>query len=501
MGTSLVTADLILIGFCADGSPDMREGCALLIADGMVQEIGEANDLARRHPHAERLGGSRQVAIPGLINAHHHVGLTPFQLGVPDLPLELWIAARMRLREVSPRLDTLFSAFEMLASGVTTVQHLHARAPGAPEAVLARADEILAAYHEVGMRVSYSFALRDQNRLVYAADQDFVATLPQALRAEVAAYLGAFALPLADQVAIFHELRARHSTRGDTAIQIGPANLHWLSDAALETAAQMHSDTAAPMHIHLLETPYQAEYARRRTGGSAVSHLDRFGLLGPQTTLGHAVWMTADDLALCAERGVCLCHNCSSNLRLKSGTANLNAFLAAGVPVALGMDEAGIDDDRNMLQEMRLVQTLHRSPGHNSACPSAEQVLRMATEHGAATTPFHERIGRLDPGRSADIVLLDWDRITWPWQDSARSFAEVLVRRARPEHVRRVIIGGRSVMIDGYFMGADRSEILSEIARVISRAPTTADQARSALSDAVLPYVAAFYAGWLSIDR
>jgi len=205
-----------------------------LVADGVVQEIGPANDLARRHPNAQRLGGSGQVAIPGLINAHHHVGLTPFQLGVPDLPLELWIAARMRLREVSPRLDTLFSAFEMLASGVTTVQHLHARAPGAPEEVLARADEIVAAYHEVGMRVSCSFSLRDQNRLVYAADQDFLATLPQALRAPVTAYLGAFTLPLPDQVAIFHELRARYAGKSDTAIQIGPANLHWLSDAALE---------------------------------------------------------------------------------------------------------------------------------------------------------------------------------------------------------------------------------------------------------------------------
>jgi cytosine/adenosine deaminase-related metal-dependent hydrolase len=491
----IVTADRILSGFSPDGSPELHDGCSILVVDGLVSEITTTGDLLSRYPQAERIGGTGQVAIPGFINAHHHVGLTPFQLGVPDLPLELWIAARIRLREVSPRLDTLFSAFEMLASGVTTVQHLHARAPGSTEAVLERAEEIIGAYSEVGMRVSYSFALRDQNRLVYAADQDFVATLPEAIRARAAAYLSAFTLPLADQVSIFHELRMRNAGHADRAIQIGPSNLHWLSDAALESAAQMHSETGAPMHIHLLETPYQLEYARTRTGGSAVEHLDRFGLLGPQTTLGHAVWMTPEDLELCAARSVCLCHNCSSNLRLKSGTADLNGFLAAGVPVAVGIDEAGIDDDRNMMQEIRLIQTLHRPPRHESSAPTADQVLRMATEYGAMTTPFSNQIGRLSPGRGADIVLIDWGRMTWPWQDYGSSFSEVVVRRARPEFVRQVIVGGRTVLHDGQFTEVDRASILDEINMQL-RGPASSDELdRLALSEAVLPYVADFYRG------
>ncbi|ASP20036.1 8-oxoguanine deaminase [Antarctobacter heliothermus] len=496
MTETLVTADRILVGFGPDHTPDLREDAALLIRDGKVAAIGPAETLRRDHPDAERIGGSGQVVIPGLINAHHHVGLTPFQLGVPDLPLELWIAARIGLREVAPRLDTLFSAFEMIASGVTTVQHLHARAPGTPEGVLGRADEILSAYAEIGMRVSYSFALRDQNRLVYAADQDFVATLPEPLRAPTAEYLGAFALPLSDQVAIFDALRSRYAGDPMTAIQIGPSNLHWLSDAALESAAEMSGRTGAPMHIHLLETPYQVEYARQRTGGSAVAHLDRFGLLGPQTTLGHAVWMTADDIALCAERGVCLCHNCSSNLRLKSGTADLNGFLASGVPVAMGIDEAGINDDRDMMQEMRLVQTLHRPSGHSSPTPSAAQVLQMATEYGAATTPFADRVGRLEVGCEADLVLLDWARLTYPWQDPARPFAEVLVRRARPEFVLQVLIGGRSVLKDGRFVNVDRDQILDEIAASLGRSPQICEQSRVQLAADLFPHVDKFYANW-----
>jgi 5-methylthioadenosine/S-adenosylhomocysteine deaminase len=169
------------------------------------------------------------------------------------------------------------------------------------------------------MRASYSFAMRDQNRIIYAADEDFVASLPAALRGPVAGYLAGFALPLADQIAVFHALRGRWSGAPLIGIQIAPSNLHWLSDAALESAARMAAETGAPMHMHLLETPYQAEYARRRTGGSALAYIDRFGLVGPQLTIGHGVWMTPDDIALLAERGGCLCHNCSSNLRLKSG--------------------------------------------------------------------------------------------------------------------------------------------------------------------------------------
>ena len=497
MNRSLIYADRILVGFHGDGRADLREDSALLIEDGRVAEIGDQTTLRRANPDLAVHGGPGQVAIPGLINAHHHVGLTPFQLGAPDRPLELWIATRIRLREVAPRLDTLFSAFEMIASGVTTVQHLHTRAPGDVDAVLARAEEILSAYREVGMRVSYSFALRDQNRLVYGDDAAFVATLPRALQKPATAYLSGFMLPLTDQVAIFDALRARHSESPDTAIQIGPSNLHWLSDEALESAAEMANSSGSKMHIHLLETPYQVEYARRRGGGTAVEYLDRYGLLRPQTTLGHAVWMTEDDLALCAERGVCLCHNCSSNLRLQSGKADLNAFLEAGVPVAIGIDEAGINDDRDMMQEMRLVHTLHRAPGHNSIAPSGEAVLRMATEHGAATTPFADRIGRLDVGRAADLVLLDWQGMTHPWQDPACSFSEVMIRRSRPAFVREVLINGRSVYLEGRFAGVDRATILEEISAALHCDQSKEETSRAKLAKVIEPHVAAYYADWL----
>ncbi len=107
-----------------------------------------------------------------------------------------------------------------------------------------------------------------------------------------------------------------------------------------------------------------------------------------------------------------ICTNPSSNLRLRSGIAPVNRFLEAGIRVGLGLDEAGINDDRDMLQEMRLALRLHRVPGMDDDVPTSAQIFRMATADGAATTPFGERIGELAVGRAADLVLLPWRAIS-----------------------------------------------------------------------------------------
>lgn len=496
MTETLIFADHLLTGFAPDGQAEVMQDAALLVEGPRILDLGPAERLRRQHPKAAALGGRNRLVMPGLVNAHHHVGLTPFQLGARDQPLELWFPERLCMRDLDPRLDTLYAAFEMIGSGVTTVQHLHSRAPGDTDAVVARAETILRAYAEIGMRVSYSFAMRDQNRMIYAADEEFLALLPGHLRAGAADYLAGFQLPLSEQIAVFQALRARWADHPLAAIQIAPSNLHWLSDAALESAARLSEETGAPMHMHLLETPYQHEYARRRTGGSAVAFLDRLGLLSPRLTIGHGVWMTPDDIACLAERGTCLCHNCSSNLRLKSGTLDLNAVLAAGIPTALGMDEAGINDDRDMLQEMRLALTLHRPAGHEAPAPVAAQILRMATEYGATTTPFAGRIGRLATGMLADLVVMDWAAVTAPWQDPAMPVIDTLVRRAKAGAVETVMIGGQVVCHEGRFTKVSRQEVHAEIARTMNRPDTEAEAARRKLAADLIGPVRDFYRDW-----
>lgn len=494
--TQLIIADAIITGIAPDGTPQIVENGAIVVEHDKIAQIGSAADLRRAFPGLPEVGGRSRVAMPGLINSHHHVGLTPFQMGARDQPLELWFGERLVMRDVDARLDTLYSAFEMIASGVTTVQHLHSRAPGSQQDVVNRAGTILGAYVEIGMRVSYSFALRDQNRIIYEADDAFIAMLPPDARAPMKAYLSGFALPLADQIGVFHALRAAWADHPHVAIQIAPANLHWLSDHALEQAARLSQDTGAPMHMHLLETPYQKEYSQRRTGGSAMEFIDQLGLLGPNMTIGHGTWMTPNDMALLAERKACLCHNCSSNLRLKSGTLDLNAVLAADITCALGIDEAGINDDRDMLQEMRLALTLHRPAGHQSPAPSATDIFRMATVNGAATTPFAGRVGQLAPGLDADIVLLDWASVTGPWQDPTHSLVDVILRRARPAAVETVLIGGQIVYHQGEFPRVDKGGVHEAIIEAMRSPDAQDDTVRRKMMEAALPVMRKYYASW-----
>jgi cytosine/adenosine deaminase-related metal-dependent hydrolase len=196
---------------------------AVLQHDGVIAEIGRFPELIAKHPQVPVLGTGRQVLLPGFVNAHHHVGLTPVQLGSPDMPLELWFVTRLVARRVDLYLDTLYSAFEMIASGITTVQHLHGWLPGDLAAVEAGAGEVIRAYQDIGMRVSYSFALRDQSRLVYHDDRQFIVGLPAELRPLLERHFARFPLTSADYGALFEELRAKHHAKERVKIQLAPA--------------------------------------------------------------------------------------------------------------------------------------------------------------------------------------------------------------------------------------------------------------------------------------
>ena len=475
---------------------------ALIQEDGVITEIGTYDDLRRKHPSLPVVGSGREVMLPGFVNAHHHVGLTPLQLGSPDMPLELWFVTRMVARNVNPYLDTLYSAFEMIGSGITTVQHLHGWAPGKLPDVENRAGEIIRAYEDIGMRVSYCFALRDQNRLVYQADQDFIASLPPELRGPMQRWFDRFQLSLEDNLDLFRNLHRSHNAKRRVRVQLAPANLHWCSDKALAAMAELSRSHNAPIHMHLVETAYQKEYARRRGGGTAVEYLDRFGLLGPNMTLGHGVWLTEKDLDRVAETGTCICHNCSSNFRLRSGVAPLNRFEAKGINTAIGLDEAGINDDRDMLQELRLVLRAHRVPGMgDNEVPGMGQVLRMATVGGARTTSWREGLGTLEVGKGADLSLIDWDSVAYPYLDELTPTLDAVVQRAKASAVRAVMCDGEVIYQEGRFTRVDRDSALKALHDDLSRALADDEVERRKLSKALLPHAKRFYADYIDPSR
>jgi cytosine/adenosine deaminase-related metal-dependent hydrolase len=499
MPSSLTRGKYVVCGVVNRHEATVIDDGAVFQRDGVIVDIGAYDEIAKKYEPDEVIGSPDDVVIPGLINSHHHVGLTPIQLGSRDYALELWFATRIAGRAVDLYLDTLYSAFEMIESGVTTVQHLHSWIPGRPESILEQIDKILKAYRDIGMRVSFSYGTRDQNRLVYEDDAAFVRRLPPELGAQLAAHLEANSLPLKDQLFIFDELYQRYNGEERARIQLAPMNLHWCSDRALAAVREMSDKYQAPMHMHLLESAYQKEYARRRGGGTAVDYIHRHGMLGPLMTLGHSTWFTEGDIEIVADTGTHVCHNASSNLRLRSGIAPVNQLEARGVNVALGIDEAGINDDRDMLQEMRMVLKLHRTPGFDDRVPTSHQVLRMATENGAHTTPFGAQIGTLEPGKAADLVVMSWREIAYPFLDLDIdvSVVDAIIHRAKSSGVKTVLVAGEPILRDGRFSRVDKAAALAELAAMLARPASDDEIRRIALSRDVLPHVKQFYEGYL----
>jgi 5-methylthioadenosine/S-adenosylhomocysteine deaminase len=474
---------------------------AVLQKDGVIVAIGDFSALRRDNPDVAVVGDGEQVLLPGFVNSHHHIGMSPVQLGISDATLELWFATSIAMRDRIPYYDTLYAAFEMLASGTTTAQHLHGWIPGDPRQTEEEAASIIRAYEDIGMRVSYCYALREQNHLVYEANAQFLERVPGDVRPLLAKYFSGFQMPAAETIALFDHLRAKHRGKERVRIQLAPSNQQWCTDEGLAIIADSAEKHDVPIHMHLVETPYQKEYARRRgDGGSAVDYIERFGLLGPKMTLGHAVWLSESDLDKLAATHTNVCHNCSSNFRLRSGVLPLNRLEERGINTAIGLDDVGINDDQDMLQEMRLVLRAHREPGMDDRVPTTAQVFRMATSGGAKTTPYCSEIGTLEIGKAADMVLLDWKQISYPYLDPEVPVLDAVIQRAKTRGVQTVIVAGEIVYRDGKFTRVDRDAALRELSDILKRPLSSEELERRRLAKAVFPHVKAFYDGYHDLD-
>lgn len=487
----IIEAGTVLTGCTGDGRMGMRHDVGIRVEKGMIAQIGPMEAVGYGNDHLPRFGSRRMIAMPGLANAHHHFGVTPLMQGVPFAPLELWLPQFRAMRRIDQRLDTLYSAIEMLESGTTTVQHIHSGFSGTPDSWMQVADATLAAYGEIGMRVGYCFMIRDRNILSYTQDAEILSQLPDELRNWIAPQLAQAAIPVPDLMDFYHSLRERFLPQapGHVRMNLAPANLHWCSDEALQTIFATAKSTGAHIHMHLLETERQAEFARRTYGHSAVQHLQALECLDANVTLGHGNWMTADDLDIIAACGCSICHNASSGLRLGSGIAPVNAMRRRGIPVALGIDQSNIADDRDMLLEMKLVWALHRETGLWNERPDAGAVLQMASEHGAASVGFGGFTGRLEPGWQADIVLMDKDRIARPAINPRTPPVEALLHRGSRQAIEQVFIGGRLVVDGGRVITVDRDAVMAEIEAILSRPETAQEQQAWRAVEGLLPHL------------
>jgi cytosine/adenosine deaminase-related metal-dependent hydrolase len=391
---------------------------------------------------------------------------------------------------------TVYSAIQMIESGTTGIMYNHSQTPVAR--LEKDVDDVLRGFADTGMRAAFSVLYRDQNRVVYTDDDQFLAGLPTDLAAGIRKYLAATDLPRADYFRLFEQTYEKHGTDPDDRITVllSPANAQWASDEFLQTTKEYATKYQTGIHMHLVETFYQKEYGIRAWSKTPAAHLQELGFLGPELSCAHGIWLTENDIDLLAGNGTTVCHNPSSNLRLKNGVAPVNAMLAGGMNVSLGTDSCAINDDDDMIQEMRLAAKLHREPSIAAPAINSHQVLKMATINAAKPTFFHQSIGALEKGKRADIVLMDLSAIEEPYLDSRIDIVDALLYRGKARQVDTVLIDGEVVLRDGRFTKLDKQAVMQEFKEQFARPVEDSTLQGRKLLRELMPYVERFYQEW-----
>jgi len=411
-------------------------------------DIGDDGRIAAIRPVAEgdvSPDEARLMLTPALCNAHDHGrGLSTLAFGAVDQALETWLPDLARQPKIDPYLNAAVAFARLAESGVGAVNHCHNTQDGA--ALLAEAEAVSRAARDVGIAVAFAWPFFDRNPFVYGALAGMIDQLPAAYRDAVAGRSGGFRT-CAQNMALIEQATAFEHARFK--IQYHPVAPQWAQDETLAAIAEASTRDGRRIHIHLLETERQREWADRHYPEGFLAFLDRIGLLSPRLTVAHAVWLRADECALLADRGVTVSINLSSNLRLRSGLPPLGALLSAQTPVALGLDGMSLDDDQDMLRELRLVQNSFARPAKNHPSIDPTLILDGALRIGRRTILGDDGGGHIAVGAPADLLALDFAALASDDITGAPDAMALLLGRAQRRHVVRLIVAGREIVADG----------------------------------------------------
>lgn len=439
-------------------------------AQADMRIVLDGAQIASVKPLAAPPGGARRLVLPALANAHDHARtFRSATLGAFAKPLEAWLPYLGVLPGMDPYLCAATSFARSVRHGVTHLMVHYTRVQGG----MAFVEEALAvarAARDVGIHIGFAVSIRDRNGIGLCDDATMLDALRPGLREAVSHRLSVRAVSPDQQLAMVDALAlalaADESLHPHVTLQYGPTGVQWCSTPLLEAVVQASHDSGRPVHMHLLETRYQREWADRMYPSGIVQHLDDIGLLTARLTLAHCTWARPQELALLAERGVTIAVNTSSNLGLKSGIAPLQDMLRQGCRVAMGLDGMAFNEDDDALHEMRLAYALHRGWGFETTMERAAlwafaaQNGRRSVRGPAAPIPPG---GLLAPGAAADLVVLDWDRLDDDTLFADTDPLDLLLARGLGTHIDQVIAAGRTVVRDARVVGIDEPGLKREL--------------------------------------
>lgn len=400
----------------------------LSIRDGRIAQLAPAIDT----PHDQVIDARGGFVLPGLIQTHIHLCQTIFRGYADDRPLMEWLRHRVWPMEAAHTPESLIAAArlattELLASGTTCVLTME---------TVHDTDAVLQEVAASGIRATVGKCLMDDGgeapRRLHERTHDAIA----------------------ESLAIHSRWHGAANGRIHTAF--APRFAVSCTRELLEAVGSLSAAHGALVHTHASESRAEIEIVRERSGGLAnIEYLAQVGLASPRLCAAHCVWVDEREQGFLVDHQVKVMHCPGSNLKLGSGMAPVPEMLAKGITVSLGADGAACNNRLDMFEEMRLcavLQAVRHAPG---ALP-ARQVLWMATRGGAATVGLDHRIGSLEPGKCADIIIVERDR---PHLSPGPDPYSTLVYAARGSDVRTTIVDGEILVHEGRPLRVDPTEV------------------------------------------
>ena len=367
------------------------------------------------------------VLLPGLVNAHTHATMTLFRGLADDLPLPQWLhehiwpAEGRHVNGDFARDGSALAALEMIRGGTTCFADMYFFA-----------DETARVASGAGLRAALGLVVID---------------VPTAWARDPEEYLSR-GVALCDK------------WRHDPLITplLAPHAPYSVSDETLTRIRVCADELDIALHMHIHETAGEITQSLHTHGMRPLARLDRLGLLHANLMAVHMTQLTADEIALCAERGVSIVHCPESNLKIAAGLCPVTALIAAGIPVALGTDGAASNNDLDMLGEMRTAALLAKGTSGDATAVPAAVALEMATLNGARALGLAGDIGSLIVGKSADLIAIDLNApATQPVYDPLSQ----IVYAASRDQVTHVWVAGRALMRDRHVLTLDERAIIS----------------------------------------
>lgn len=413
---------------CDSANTVIADG-GVAVEDGRIVKIAPSREVDALASNARQLiDGSGHILMPGIINTHCHAGDSLFRGLVEDLPLEPWLQVVWKsqgtiLNRETSYLGSVLGLAELLLSGVTTTMDM-----------FWYPDETARAARTLGARVSTGGIFFD----------------PPGVTGD----------DLEGRIATAERFFEEFGNADDVFPTILPHGAYTVSPENLKIAKEIADRHGALFCTHAAETRAEQADVTNRYGRSVIRHLDYLGLLDERTVLAHCVHLDDEEIAILARTGTSVAHNPMSNLKLASGFARVPEMLAAGINVTLGTDGAISGNDLDMWMALRLAATMHKGFTGRADAVSTTEALAMATGSGAKALNAADRLGSLEPGKFADMILIDVKR-----PHAVPMFDPIthLVYSTAKSDVRHVFVGGRQVVRDGVLTQHDIADTIAEV--------------------------------------